>query len=1209
MSATLLAECRWPPVEGLVSGWEFWIDRGGTFTDIVARDPQGQLHQRKLLSENPQQYADAAVHGVRTLLGQAPLHSIKMGTTVATNALLERRGARAVLVMTAGLADVLRIGGQNRPQLFSKKIVLPDMLYEQVVEVCERHDARGRVLTELDLQATRRALQAAFDAGMRACAVVLLHADRYPEHEQRVGDLARQVGFTQVSMSHMASPMIKIVPRGDTTLVDAYLSPTLRRYVDQVQDALPDARLYFMQSNGGLVRADKFAGKDSILSGPAGGIVGAAALASACGFDKIITFDMGGTSTDVALYAGRYERVLDTQVAGVRVRVPMLDIHTVAAGGGSLVRLSQGRFRVGPQSAGADPGPAAYRRGGPLTVTDCNLMVGKLQPRLFPSMFGPAADAPLDAEATHRGFEVLRQQIREETGDSRDAQQVAEGFLQVAVQNVARAIKHISIARGHDVTAYTLCTFGGAGGQHACAIADALGMQQVLVPPFAGVLSAYGMGLADMRVVFEQGVEQELGPRLVPELRALMLVLQTRGQAHMRDQGVAAQRVVLERRLRLRYAGSEATLEVADGELEQVGAAFAEAHRERFGFTLLDRPLVVSAVAVEAIGQSEHIAEAGAHLASQSRLGPLQPLGEATFFSGGVLHAAAVYDRDGMCAGDVLRGPCIVREAAATTVVEPGWQAAMGGRGELLLRRMTPRPRQRAVGTTADPVMLEVFNNLFMSIAEHMGTTLAQTAQSVNIKERLDFSCAVFDGEGALIANAPHVPVHLGSMGESVRRVHAANLGHLRPGDAYALNAPYSGGTHLPDITVVTPVFDEAGDRLLFYVASRGHHADVGGITPGSMPPNSVSVHDEGVLLDNFLLVQAGDFRQQAFVQVLTAGPHPARNPSQNVADIQAQIAANAQGARELLQMVRTYSLATVQAYMQHVQDNAEEAVRRVIDVLRDGAFTYAMDDGSEIAVRLRIDRAARTAHIDFSGTSPQRPNNFNAPTSVTTAAVLYVFRTLVDDDIPLNAGCLKPIEIHIPAGCMLNPAYPAAVVAGNVETSQCITDALFGALGVMAAAQGTMNNLTFGNDAVQYYETVCGGAGAGPDFDGADAVHTHMTNSRLTDPEVLERRYPVLLESFGIRRGSGGAGKHRGGHGVTRRLRFLEPVTLSILSNRRRIPPYGMAGGGSGALGINRIERRDGSRQDLASTATVELQAGDVFVLETPGGGGYGAP
>ena len=1190
-----------------MSGWQFWIDRGGTFTDIVARDPHGRLVLRKFLSDNPQQYDDAAVHGIRSLLGNDLLDAVKMGTTVATNALLERRGEPTLLVITEGLGDVLRIGTQNRPQLFAKQIILPHMLYARVAEIHERRDARGNTLIGLDLVGTRAALQEAYNAGLRACAVVLMHADRYPEHELQVAELARTVGFTQVSMSHAVSPMIKIVPRGDTTLVDAYLSPILQRYVDQVSHALPNARLFFMQSNGGLVRASKFAGKDSILSGPAGGIVGAAALASACGFDKIITFDMGGTSTDVALYNSAYERVLDTQVAGVRVRVPMMDIHTVAAGGGSVLHFSQGRFRVGPQSAGANPGPTAYRRQGPLTVTDCNVMLGKLQPQFFPSMFGPQGNAPLDAPAVHAAFAALRAQIQAESHDTRSAEQVAEGFLKVAVQNVARAIKHISIARGHDVTTYTLCTFGGAGGQHACAIADELGMQQVLVPPFAGVLSAYGMGLADMRVVFEQGVEQELAPRLVPELAALMLVLQTRGQAHMTEQGVAAEHVVLQRRLRLRYSGSEATLEVDDGTLEQIAVAFSHAHRERFGFVLPGRPLVVAAVAVEAVGQAEHTADAGVTLAP--RAVPLQPLGEATFFSGDVSHVAPVYDRDTMRSGDLVRGPCIVREAAATTVVESGWQAEMHGRGELVLRRSSPRPRTQAVGTQADPVMLEVFNNLFMAIAEHMGTTLAQTAQSVNIKERLDFSCAVFDADGQLIANAPHVPVHLGSMGESVRRVHAANAGRMRVGDVYALNAPYSGGTHLPDITVVTPVFNALGDRLLFYVASRGHHADVGGITPGSMPPNSITVEEEGVLLDNFLLVEGGTFREAEFVEVLSAGPFPARNPPQNVADIHAQIAANAQGVRELLQMVRTYSLETVQAYMQHVQDNAAEAVRRVIDVLHDGEFAYDMDDGSRVAVALHIDRATRTAHVDFTGTSPQRPNNFNAPTSVCMAAVLYVFRTLVDDDIPLNAGCLKPIQVNIPPGCMLNPTYPAAVVAGNVETSQCITDALFGALGVMAASQGTMNNVTFGNADVQYYETVCGGSGAGPGFNGTDAVHTHMTNSRLTDPEVLERRYPVLLESFRIRPNSGGAGRYRGGNGVVRRLRFLEAVTLSILSNRRRIAPYGLAGGLPGAVGINRVERRHGPNMDLPSTAALQLGVGDVFVLETPGGGGYGAP
>ena len=1205
-------------------GWQFWIDRGGTFTDVVARRPNGELVTHKLLSDNPERYPDAALQGIRDLLGvksgnpipSAAIEAVKMGTTVATNALLERKGERTVLVTTRGFADALRIGYQNRPKLFERHILLPELLYERVVEVAERVTAEGEVLTPVDLSAARAGLEAAYAAGIRSAAVVLLHGYRFSEHERSIAALAREIGFTQVSASHEVSPLMKLVSRGDTTVVDAYLSPILRRYVDRVSAELGDTRLLFMQSNGGLTDARRFQGKDAILSGPAGGIVGAVRTAEMGGFEKIIGFDMGGTSTDVSHYAGEYERSFETVVAGVRMRAPMMHINTVAAGGGSICFFDGARYRVGPESAGANPGPACYRRGGPLTVTDCNVMLGKVQPEFFPHVFGPGGDQPLDRAVVEQKFVELADRIARETGNRRSPQEVADGFLRIAVENMANAIKQISIQRGYDVTEYTLCCFGGAGGQHACPVADALGMKRVYIHPLAGVLSAYGMGLADLRTLREQAVERRLAAEALPELDRVLDRLAEQAGAEMAAQGVAAERVSVLRKAHVKYEGTDTALMVAYGDVATVVTGFETAHKQRYGFVMKDKPLVVEAVAVEAIGSTD---------AAEDRLYPAvvdagapRPLAEVTVFTEGAAHKAPVFDRDAMQPGQSVDGPAVIREQTATTVVEPGWRATLDRRRYLVLERVKALPSRVAIGTKVDPVMLEVFNNLFMAIAEQMGVALQNTAYSVNIKERLDFSCALFDRSGSLIANAPHMPVHLGSMGESVQTVirargrdaagKPADGRGMKPGDVYVLNAPYNGGTHLPDITVITPVFAEGGSGdVLFYVASRGHHADIGGITPGSMPPSSHSVEEEGVLIDNFLLVDAGTFRGRATVELLRSGPYPSRNPAQNIADLKAQIAACEKGVQELHRMVRHFGREVVEAYMGHVQDNAEEAVRRVLDVLKDGSFAYEMDDGAVIKVAVSIDKQSRHASVDFTGTSAQLPTNFNAPSAVCKAAVLYVFRTLVDDDIPMNGGCLKPLDIVIPAGSMLNPRYPAAVVAGNVETSQCITDALYGALGVMAAAQGTMNNFTFGNERYQYYETICGGSGAGPDFDGTDAIHTHMTNSRLTDPEVLEWRFPVLIESFAIRRGSGGAGRHRGGDGTIRRIRFREAMTAAILSGHRRVPPYGLAGGAPGAVARNWVERTDGSREEFGGTHAIEMRPGDVFVIETPGGGGYG--
>ncbi|MBD2110164.1 hydantoinase B/oxoprolinase family protein [Nodosilinea sp. FACHB-13] len=1277
-------------LQPLPNRWQFWIDRGGTFTDIVARRSDGQIIVHKLLSENPDRYADAPIQGMRDLLGLGPgemipaelIEAVKMGTTVATNALLERKGDRTLLVTTQGFKDALRIGYQNRPNIFARHIELPEMLYEQAIEVNERLTAQGEVLIALSAEEEARLtqeLQRAYDAGVRACAIVLMHGYRYPAHELRLGDLARQVGFTQVSLSHQVSPLIKLVSRGDTTVVDAYLSPILRRYVDRVAGQLAvgemgenkqshasppsSPRLMFMQSNGGLTDAALFQGKDSILSGPAGGVVGAVQTSRQAGYDRMIGFDMGGTSTDVSHYRGEYERTFETEVAGVRLRAPMMAIHTVAAGGGSIVSFDGSRYRVGPESAGAYPGPACYRHGGPLAVTDCNIMVGKLQPEFFPHVFGPGGDLPLDAAVVREQFAALAEEIHAATGNARSPEQVAAGFLAIAVEKMANAIEKISVQRGYDVSEYVLCSFGGAGGQHACLIAEALGMTEVFLHPYAGVLSAYGMGLADVRSLNEQSVELPLDEATLPQIQQVVESLAKKGLEELRQQGFEAlspspspgERGEPENsklpqvlpRLLLKYEGTDSVLPVDFAGVEAMRSQFTTLHRQRYGFAQENKTLIVDTAAVEAIGQTHSPDEPDIQ---KTRTTPLLPKTSVSVYTADTWYDTPVYHRDDLCPGDAIAGPALIIEATGTNVVEPGWRATLATKGHLILKKevrgqaigvgnskfkTSPETLREQNSNLPDPVLLEIFNNLFRAVAEEMGITLQNTSYSVNIKERLDFSCAVFDQNGQLVANAPHIPVHLGSMGESVRSLIEAKGADLKPGDVYLQNNPYNGGTHLPDITVITPVFlaephayiaqsgteenpkpsqtlsthppIHSSTHPQFYVASRGHHADIGGITPGSMPSNSTSIEEEGVLLDNVQLVDRGRFLESELLEILTTAPYPVRNSTQNVADLQAQIAANEKGAQELQKLVDHYGLALVQTYMQHVQDNAEECVRRVIDRLHDGQFTYPMDDGSQIAVQVTVNREGRCAKIDFSETSPQRPSNFNAPTAVCKAAVLYVFRTLVDDDIPLNAGCLKPLEIVIPKGSMLNPHYPAAVVAGNVEVSQAVTDALYGALGAIAASQGTMNNFTFGSDRHQYYETICGGSGAGPGFPGTDAVHTHMTNSRLTDPEVLEWRFPVLLREFCIRQGSGGAGEYAGGNGIVRTVEFREPMTAAILSNHRLVPPFGLAGGQPGDVGENQVIRADGQVEALPGQATIALDAGDCIRIATPGGGGYG--
>ncbi len=1199
--------------------WQFWIDRGGTFTDVVGRRPDATLVTHKLLSENPEQYQDAAVAGIRHLLGLKPgepitaqqVECVKMGTTVATNALLERKGEPTLLVTSRGFRDALRIAYQNRPRLFDRHIVLPELLYSAVVEADERMGAHGEMITPLKEDELRLAMQAQFDAGLRCVAIVFLHGYRYSAHEKTAARIAQEIGFTQISTSHETSPLMKLVSRGDTTVVDAYLSPILRRYVAQVAAEMPGVRLFFMQSSGGLTDAHAFAGKDAILSGPAGGIVGMARTAElglrdiSAGMDeqvRVIGFDMGGTSTDVSHYAGEFEREFETQVAGVRMRAPMMSIHTVAAGGGSILQFDGARFRVGPQSAGANPGPACYRRGGPLAVTDANVMVGKIQPRYFPQVFGPQANEMLDDAVVRRQFAELAEK------SGRTAEDVAEGFIAIAVQQMANAIKKISVARGYDVTRYTLQCFGGAGGQHACLVADALGMTRVFIHPLAGVLSAYGMGLADQTVMREQAIELRLSAASWPTICDQLDALAHTAQDELMRQQVSQGAVTLLRRVHVRYEGSDSALVVQHGVLNEIVTRFEAAYRQRFAFLMPDKALIVEAVSVEAVASGDAPEEA-----RQTEHPPRQvPRRETSrFYSGGQWHQAALVAREDLRSGDVIQGPAIIAERNATTVLEPGWQARLTGLDHLLLERRVPREQRFAAGTTADPVLLEVFNNLFMNIAEQMGLQLQNTAHSVNIKERLDFSCALFDAQGNLIANAPHMPVHLGSMGESIKTVIRENAGAMHPGDVYVLNDPYHGGTHLPDVTVITPVYLASSPLTepMFYVGSRGHHADIGGATPGSMPPFSTSIEEEGVQLDNVKLVDRGVLREAEMLSLLASGTYPARNPQQNLADLKAQIAANEKGVQELRKMVAQFGLPVVQAYMQHVQDNAEESVRRVITRLQDGQYTLPLDNGAQIQVAIRVDSKNRSAEIDFSGTSPQQDNNFNAPTAVCMAAVLYVFRTLVDDDIPLNSGCLKPLRVIIPTGSMLNPNPPASVVAGNVETSSCITNALYGALGTMAASQCTMNNFTFGNQRYQYYETISGGSGAGEGFDGTSVVQTHMTNSRLTDPEVLEFRFPVRLLSYEIRQGSGGTGRWQGGDGGVRRIEFLEPMTASILSNGRLNGSFGMAGGQPGQPGLNRVIRADGHEETLAHIGQTQMQAGDVFEIHTPGGGGYGRP
>ncbi len=1178
-------------------GWDFWIDRGGTFTDVLGRSADGEIHTAKLLSASAD-YPDAAVEAMRRLLGVRPgepfpaerVAGIRMGTTVATNALLERRGARTLFVTTAGFADALLIGDQARPDLFALNIVRPDPLYSGVVETAERLDAKGVVVTSLDEDALAAALQDAVARGFQACAIAFLHADLNPAHERRAADLARKAGFDFVSVSHEVSPLPRFLPRAGTTVVDAYLTPVLRAYVDRVERAVGGAPLWFMTSSGALVRAAAFRGRDAILSGPAGGAVGVAMTAEAAGARAVLGFDMGGTSTDVCRYAGALERRDQTTVAGVKVRAPMLDVETVAAGGGSILTFDGLRARVGPASAGADPGPACYGRGGPATITDANLVLGRLDAARFPHIFGPGADQPLDGAASLAVLTDLARQM-----GSASPQAAAEGFIAIAVEQTVQAIRRISTERGFDPRDHALVAFGGAAGQIVCAVAEALGVSEVLCPRYASLLSAWGIGQAQAASLRQAGLEQKLDGAGLAAAGHLANRLGEEAAADLKAQGAEPGSSAV--RLLLRYDEADAVLPVAMDSAAQALASFEVAHRRLFGFVEPGRAVLIASVEVEMTTSPPLRSHGGAGPRSggggerhpQTAPGP-RPLlafgGPPPFHGGGI-------------EGLILRDDTQI-------YIAPDWTIGHEADGLIRLRRTAATAVVSQEAAAADPVTLELFNRRFMGVAEAMGAALERTAQSVNIKERLDFSCALFDADGGLVANAPHMPVHLGSMGASVRAVRDRHS-VLKPGEAFALNNPYAGGTHLPDITVVMPVFTD-GEQPAFYVAARGHHADVGGMQPGSMPPFSKTIGEEGVLFDALPIMASGAFLEGPVRAAVTAGPWPARAPDRNIADLKAQIAACQAGAAAVAAMIDSYGANQVARYMAFVQDNAEACVRRAIGSLKDGAAVVPMDGGGEIRVAIKVDAQAGSATIDFTGSSPTLPSNFNAPSAIVDAAVLYVFRTLVKDDIPLNAGCLAPLTIITPAHSMLNPDPPAAVVAGNVETSQHIVDALYAALGACANAQGSMNNFTFGGPRGEYYETLCGGVGATARADGASAIHSHMTNSRLTDPEVLERRFPVRVEAFGVRRGSGGAGMHMGGDGALRRIRFLAPMEAALLSTRRSHAPQGLNGGGPGLAGAQRLIAASGAVKELQGCFSLKLAPGDAIEIETPGGGGFGS-
>ena len=1194
--------------------WQFWIDRGGTFTDVVARKPDGTIIIDKLLSENSEQYKDAAIAGIKKLLKLKEddlipvdqISSVKMGTTVATNALLERKGDRTLLLITRGFGDLLRIGYQNRPLLFDLNIKLPELLYDRVVEVSERLDAKGNVVRNLDEESVREALRNAKNDGINGVAIAFMHSYINPIHEEKIAQIAIEENFLQVSVSHQISPLMKLVGRGDTTVVDAYLSPILRRYVNQVSSELKNSKstkLMFMQSNGGLTDANLFQGKDALLSGPAGGVVSMVQTGIQAGFKKLIGFDMGGTSTDVCHFSGEYERSFETEVAGVRIRAPMMQIHTVAAGGGSILSFKDGRFQVGPDSAGATPGPASYGKGGPLTVTDCNVLLGKLHPEYFPNVFGVNGDEPLDVEIVRKKFLLMSNEIAKETGKlSMNITLIAEGFLKIAVENMANAIKKISIQRGYDVTNYTMNCFGGAGGQHACQVADSLGMKSVLLHPYAGVLSAYGMGLAEIRAIREKHFEKDL--ENIGYAEKLIDELSVQASNDVKKQGILETSITLVKKAFLRYQGSHQSLEINFNTINVMKLSFESEHKKRFGFYVEGRKILIEMLTVEAVGKSSENYDFS-NLPS-STIDAI-PIINKFMVVNSIETNVPIYNRVDLKIGQKINGPAIICETTGTNIIDDGWNACLDRFQNLILNRYKGKVNEKSLGTSADVIMLEVFNNLFMNIAEQMGATLANTAYSVNIKERFDFSCALFNAKGDLVANAPHVPVHLGSMSEAIRTVIKLNKNKIYAGDVFVLNAPFNGGTHLPDVTVITPVFNKEGQEIIFFVASRGHHADIGGKTPGSAPPDSKHIDEEGVLIDNFKMFEKGVFRENEMREILSSGKYPCRNIEHNMADLAAQVAANETGIREINSMIEQFGIETVHAYMDHVQDNAEECIRNAITELNEGMYEYELDNNEFIRVKIKVDKIKREATIDFTGTAEKNPFNYNAPMAVCHAVILYVFRTLVGKNIPLNEGCFKPLNIIIPNNSMINAKYPSAVIAGNTEVSQLTCNALFGALGVLAGSQATMNNFVWGNDNIQNYETICGGTGAGPDFHGTSAVQTHMTNTRSTDPEILEARFPVRLEEFSIRKNSGGKGKFNGGNGATRKLRFLEKMIVTTLCSHRKIPPFGVQGGSPGECGKEWLERKDGSIEKLKGNDSCNVDVDDLFIMQTPSGGGFG--
>ncbi|HEX4712907.1 hydantoinase B/oxoprolinase family protein [Phenylobacterium sp.] len=1202
--------------------WRFWIDRGGTFTDVIGQVVGGPSDSAetslKLLSASPA-YPDAAVEAMRRILGVGPgepfpagrVESIKMGTTVATNALLERAGARTLFVTTEGFADSVLIGDQARPELFALTIVRPEPLYSGVVEADERLDAQGAAVRPLDRAALTEKLKAAVAQGYASAAIAFLHADLSPEHERQAGEIAKAVGFKFVALSHEVSPLPRFVPRAETTIADAYLTPILQAYVRRVADAVAGAPLYFMTSAGGLVRAEAFRGKDAVVSGPAGGVVGVARTAEQARAAAVLGFDMGGTSTDVCRYAGHLERRDTAKVAGAKIRSPMLDVETVAAGGGSVLAFDGMRARAGPASAGADPGPACYGRGGPATVTDANLVLGRLDPRFFPAVFGPTGGRPLDPDAARARLAELAEAMSAESVEA-----AAEGFVAVAVEQMAQAVRRISTERGFDPREHALTAFGGAAGQVACQTAEALGVSEILCPRYASVLSAWGIGQAEVTALRQAGLEVPLDPEGLTRADALLGQVETAARAAMAEQG--ADTGPVRRTLRLRYDGADAELPVPLGDLASAKQAFETAHQRLFGFIEPARTILIAAVEAEAASNniSAHPREgedpSGPSIPANPQANPNLSLGprlrgdeRVGMFAHGAWRDAPVIAADALTTAD---GPALIVRADTQIALAPGWRATAHADGLIRLTRAAAATLAAIALDRPDPVTLELFNRRFMGVAEAMGAALERTAHSVNIKERLDFSCALFDADGGLVANAPHMPVHLGSMGASVRAVRDRHP-VLRPGEAFALNNPYAGGTHLPDITVVMPIFMDEADQPTFYVAARGHHADVGGVQPGSMPPFSKTIDEEGVMLDALPIMREGRFLEADTLAALIAGPWPARNPDQNLADLKAQIAACQAGAAAVSEMIRAHGADAVARYMTFVQQNAAAAVRRAVGKLSDGAARVPMDGGGEIVVTTTVDAEAGKATLDFTGSADQLPTNFNGPSAIVDAAALYVFRTLVDDDIPLNSGCLQPLNILTRPGSMLDPRPPAAVVAGNVETSQHVVDALYAALGVMANSLGTMSNFTFGDDARQYYETICGGSGATAHAPGTSAVHTHMTNSRLTDPEILERRFPVRVEAFGVRHGSGGAGAQRGGDGAVRRIRFLAPMEAALLSSRREHAPQGLAGGGPALPGAQRLIAASGAVTDLPGCFALDLQAGDAIEIETPGGGGFGVP